>query len=123
MIIPTLAGHLAQEVVTPEVTEHQPTRQSRRRRFAEEFGAGAVAQVIDQKRTVVGVARELGIVEQTLGNWVLGTRGNPTPVTAEVADLADLADPSDIGWRCQTLNTRIVASMTAEQTDLHLSAR
>ena len=26
--------------------------------------------MLDQRRTVVDVARELGVVEQTLGNWV-----------------------------------------------------
>jgi transposase-like protein len=26
--------------------------------------------VIDQRRTVANVARQLGVVEQTLGNWV-----------------------------------------------------
>ena len=26
--------------------------------------------MIDQRRTVADVARELGVVEQTLGNWV-----------------------------------------------------
>jgi transposase-like protein len=45
-------------------------RQRRRGRYPKEFRRDAAALVIDQKRTVVDVARELGVVEQTLGNWV-----------------------------------------------------
>ena len=41
-----------------------------RSRYPKEFRRGAAALVIDQHRTVVDVARELGLVEQTLGNWV-----------------------------------------------------
>lgn len=41
-----------------------------RGRYPKEFRRDAAALVIDQRRTVVDVARELGIVEQTLGNWV-----------------------------------------------------
>ena len=54
----------------PVVTEDQPTPQRRRGRYPKEFRTDAAALVIDQKRTVADVAKELGIVEQTLGNWV-----------------------------------------------------
>ena len=54
----------------PVVTEDQPTPARRRGRYPREFRRDAAALVIDQKRTVADVARELGIVEQTLGNWV-----------------------------------------------------
>ena len=54
----------------PVVTEEQPTPARRRGRYPKEFRADAAALVIDQKRTVADVARELGVVEQTLGNWV-----------------------------------------------------
>ncbi len=43
---------------------------SRRVRYPQEFRRDAAALVIDQHRTIVDVAKELGIVEQTLGNWV-----------------------------------------------------
>ena len=46
----------------------KPTR--RRVRYPQEFRRDAAALVIDQHRTIVDVAKELGIVEQTLGNWV-----------------------------------------------------
>ena len=39
-------------------------------RYPKEFRRDAAALVIDQHRTVADVARELGVVEQTLGNWV-----------------------------------------------------
>ncbi len=41
----------------------------RRGRYPKEFRRDAAALVIDQHRTIVDVAKELGIVEQTLGNW------------------------------------------------------
>jgi transposase-like protein len=43
---------------------------SRRGRYPKEFRRDAAALVIDQHRTLVDVAKELGIVEHTLGNWV-----------------------------------------------------
>jgi transposase len=52
------------------VTEEKPTPGRRRGRYPKEFRRDAAALVIDQHRTVADVARELGVVEQTLGNWV-----------------------------------------------------
>jgi transposase-like protein len=54
----------------PTVTEEKPTPAGRRSRYPKEFRRDAAALVIDQKRTVVDVARELGVVAQTLANWV-----------------------------------------------------
>ena len=54
----------------PVVTEDQPTPTRRRGRYPKEFRRDAAALVIDQKRTVADVAKELGVIEQTLGNWV-----------------------------------------------------
>lgn len=45
-----------------------------RPRFPAEFKSDAVSMVIDGERTVVDVARGLGLVEQTLGNWVRQAR-------------------------------------------------
>jgi transposase len=39
-------------------------------KFSPEFKASAVAEVIEHSRPVADVARELGLVSQTLGNWV-----------------------------------------------------
>ena len=49
--------------------DNQP-RERRRGRYPKEFRRDAAALVIDQRRKVAEVARELGVVEQTLGNWV-----------------------------------------------------
>jgi transposase-like protein len=43
-------------------------------RYTAEFKADAVAMVIDAERSIVDVARGLGLVEQTLGNWVRQAR-------------------------------------------------
>lgn len=43
---------------------------TQRRNYSAEFKAEAVKLVIDTSRPIAQVARELGIVEQTLGNWV-----------------------------------------------------
>ena len=42
----------------------------RRGHYPSQFRKDAAALVLDQHRTVADVARELGINEQTLGNWV-----------------------------------------------------
>jgi transposase len=54
------------------VMEQEPVRS--RRSFTDEFKRDAVGLVIDEGRTVVDVARSLGIGEGTLGNWVRQAR-------------------------------------------------
>ena len=54
----------------PTVTEQHPEPTRRRGRYPKEFRRDAASLVIDQHRTVADVARELGVIEQTLGNWV-----------------------------------------------------
>jgi len=56
----------------PTVTKEKPAAEPARRkgRYPKEFRRDAAALVIDQHRTVADVARELGVIEQTLGNWV-----------------------------------------------------
>lgn len=51
-----------------------PTARSGRPRFSAEFKRDAVSMVIDGQRTVADVASSLGLVEQTLGNWVRQAR-------------------------------------------------
>ena len=43
-------------------------------KYAPEFQEAAVREVIDNSRTIADVARGLGVVEQTLGNWVKAYR-------------------------------------------------
>ena len=54
----------------PTVTEKKPAPTRRRGRYPKEFRRDAASLVIDQHRTIADVARELDVVEQTLGNWV-----------------------------------------------------
>ncbi len=54
----------------PTVTDEKPAPARRRGRYPKEFRRDAAALVIDQHRTIADVARELGVIEQTLGNWV-----------------------------------------------------
>ena len=65
-----------------------------RRSFTDEFKRDAVALVLDEGRTVVDVARALGVGEGTLGNWVRQARvdrGERSGVTtSERTELVEL---------------------------------
>jgi transposase len=51
-----------------------------RRKFSLQFKAEAVQMVIETGRPIAEVARDLGVVAQTLGNWVTAWRdANPAP--------------------------------------------
>jgi transposase len=54
----------------PAMTEEGSESSRRRRTYPKAFRRDAAALVIDQHRSIADVARELGVVEQTLGNWV-----------------------------------------------------
>lgn len=43
---------------------------AKRRNYSPEYRAEAVKRVIESSRPIAKVARELGILEGTLGNWV-----------------------------------------------------
>ena len=73
----------------PVVAEEQPTPARRRGRYPKEFRRDAAALVIDQKRTVADVAKELGVAVQTLVNWVRQERidrGQREGTTTEVRE-------------------------------------
>jgi transposase-like protein len=73
----------------PTVTEQQPESARRRGRYPKEFRRDATSLVIDQHRTIADVARELGVVEQTLGNWVRQERidrGEREGTTTEIRE-------------------------------------
>ena len=65
-----------------------------RRRFTKEFKADAVALVLDGGRPVAHVARDLGIGESNLGNWVRQARidrgDKPGLTTEERSELVRL---------------------------------
>ena len=55
----------------------------RYRKFTPEYRAEAVKLVIETSRPIAEVARDLGINEGTLGNWVLKYR-NDHPISEEL---------------------------------------
>lgn len=67
----------------------------RRRKYSPEFREEAVKAVIETSRPIAQVARELGIIEGTLGNWVNAYRREhvgeePTLTVSERARLREL---------------------------------
>ena len=55
----------------------------KRRKFSPQFEAEAVQMVIETGKPVAEVARDLGVIDGTLGNWVKAWRdANPEPETA-----------------------------------------
>ena len=56
-----------------------------RRKFDEEFREGAVRLVMESGRPIAQVARDLGVNEGTLGNWVSKVRER-TPVDAPLGE-------------------------------------
>jgi transposase len=66
-----------------------------RRKFTDEFKAGAVGLVLDQGKSVSGVARDLDLTESALAEWVARARADRTGgktglTTEERAELAQL---------------------------------
>ncbi|EFC81329.1 transposase IS3/IS911 family protein [Parafrankia sp. EUN1f] len=67
----------------------------KRRKFSPEFKDEAVKMVIETSRPITDVARELGILEGTLGAWVATYRRahageEPPPTNEESARLREL---------------------------------
>jgi len=75
------------------MAEKQPRRT--RRSFTEDFKASAVRLVLDEGTTVAAAARDLGLTESSLRNWVEHARADRTHgrtglTTAEREELARL---------------------------------
>ena len=49
-----------------------------RRSFTDEYKTGAVRLVLDEDKTVAAVARDLGLTESSLRNWVEQARADRT---------------------------------------------
>jgi len=70
-------------------------RRRTRRSFTDEYKTGAVRLVLDEDKTVAAVARDLGLTESSLRNWVEHARADRTKgktglTTAEREELARL---------------------------------
>ena len=66
-----------------------------RRSFTDDYKAGAVRLVLDEGQTVAAAARDLGLTESSLRNWVEHARADRTKgktglTTAEREELARL---------------------------------
>ena len=61
-----------------------------KRTFSKEFRDKAVSYVLEQNKSIAGAARELGIGESTLGNWIAAAReagpGGHSSATTEERD-------------------------------------
>jgi len=59
-------------------TMADPRTKRTRRIFTEDYKAGAVRLVLDEGKTVAAVARDLGLTESSLRNWVEHARADRT---------------------------------------------
>ena len=77
-----------------DATPGQPAERRIKGRYPKEFRRDVAALVIEQKRTVTDVAKELGLIAQTVSNWVKAervARGEADSVTElERQELAQL---------------------------------
>ena len=64
--------------------------------FSPEFRDEAVRQVINTGRPIAVVARELGVVSQTLGNWVTKYREEYPPGAEEALSVSERAELSQV---------------------------
>lgn len=68
-----------------------------RRKFTDEFKADAVAMVDESGGQIAKVAKELGIYDSSLGNWVRQTRekADGEPTAEERAEIRELKKELD----------------------------
>ena len=76
-------------------TMTEPKARRTRRSFTDDYKAGAVRLVLDEGKTVAAAARDLGLTESSLRNWVdqaqtYRTIGKTGPKTAEREELIRL---------------------------------
>jgi transposase-like protein len=81
---------------------------TKRRKFSAQYKAEAVQLVVQSGRSVTDVAGELGLVDQTLGNWVIAWRreqeeSGPAPEST-VSGRARLAELEDENRRLRMEN-------------------
>jgi transposase-like protein len=70
-------------------------RPGRPSKYPPEFQRDAVAMVLDEGRSIADVARSIGVVEGTLGNWVAKARREREADTGlSVDERVELAGPT-----------------------------
>jgi transposase len=86
-----------------------------RRKFTPEFKAEAVALVEASGGKIAQVAKELGIYDSTLGNWVKAARAEAdgAPTATERAEIRDLRKELDRVTRERDLLAKAVAFFSA----------
>ena len=79
------------------------------RRYTEEFKRDAVALVRSSGRPIAEVARELGITDTSLGNWIREARENETPEEAAAAKeaAAEAAETARLRRRVRELEQEV----------------
>ena len=88
----------------------------KRRKFDKEFRAGAVRIVLESGKPVAQVARDLGVNEGTLGNWVNLDRqareGTTGLSTGDVAELKRLrAENAELRMERDVLKRSVVLAV------------
>ncbi len=90
----------------------------KRRKFDKEFREGAVRIVRESSKPVAQVARELGVNEGTLGNWVnLDRRAREGTTGLSTGDVAELKKPGRLsrpGARCRDCSRSVFPRPLAE---------
>jgi transposase len=56
--------------------DDRPGRQGKRRKFTDEFKAGATRLVLDENKTIAQVARDLDVTASVLRTWVVRARAD-----------------------------------------------
>lgn len=74
----------------------------KRSRYSPEFREAAAKEVVERSRSIAEVARELGVLEQTLGNWVKKYR-ETHPVDEEELPVSDRARLKELERRVREL--------------------
>jgi transposase len=79
-----------------------------KRSFSVEFREKAVAYVVEQDKSIAGAARELGIGESTLANWIKTAReqgsGEGSPSASEREEIRELrAENRELQMRVELL--------------------